>query len=76
MEFYDTIKNRRTIRELKNTPVADDAMERIISAGMQAPTHNHQREWEFIILRDEQEKDNALQFAKAYAEGYLNGKPQ
>lgn len=75
MEFYDAIKNRRTIRELKNTTVADDVMGRIISAGMQVPTHNHQREWEFIILRDEQEKDNALQFAKAYAEGYLNGKP-
>lgn len=75
MEFYNAIKNRRTVRELKNEPVPNDVLERIINAGIQAPTHNHQREWEFVILREQQEKENALQFAKKYTENYLNGKP-
>lgn len=46
MEFYQVINNRRTVRELKSDPVSDEILERIIAAGIQAPTHNHQREWE------------------------------
>lgn len=75
MEFYQVINNRRTVRELKPDPVPDEILERIIAAGIQAPTHNHQREWEFVILREQLEKENALQFAKAYAENYRNEKP-
>ncbi len=50
-------------------------MERVINAGIQAPTHNHQREWEFVILREQSEKENVLQFAKVYAENYRIEKP-
>lgn len=75
MEFYDVIKSRRTVRDLKNDLIPSDVLERMINAGIQAPTHNHQREWEFIILREQSEKENALQFAKAYTENYRNEKP-
>lgn len=68
MEFYQVINNRRTIRDLKTEPVSADVLERIIAAGIQAPTHDHRREWEFVILREEEEKENALQFVKAFAE--------
>lgn len=55
MEFYQVINNRRTIRDLKAEPVSADVLERIIAAGIQAPTHDHMREWEFVILREEEE---------------------
>lgn len=35
---------------------------------MPPPTYDHRREWEFVILRGEEEKENALQFVKAFAE--------
>lgn len=68
MEFYQVINRRRTVRDLKNDPISTDMLERIISAGIQAPTHDHRREWEFVILREEEEKENALQFVKAFAD--------
>ena len=68
MEFYQVINNRRTVRDLTAEPIPADVLERIIAAGIQAPTHDHGREWEFVILRKEEEKENALQFVKAFAE--------
>lgn len=67
MEFYQAINNRKTVRELKEKAIPADVLERIIAAGIQAPTYNHQREWEFVILREKTEKENALQFAKAWS---------
>lgn len=67
MEFYQVINNRRTIRSLEDKPIPYDVLERIIAAGMQAPTHDHRRMWEFVVLREREEKENALQFVKAFA---------
>ena len=67
MEFYEVIHRRRTVREWKNESVPPDVLERILCAGIQAPTHNHLREWEFIVLREQEEKETALQFAKAWS---------
>lgn len=64
MEFYQVINDRRTVRELKTEPIPADVLERIIAAGIQAPTYNHGREWEFVILREKEEKENALHFGK------------
>lgn len=69
-EFYKVINRRRTIRDFEDRPIPADALERIISAGLQAPTYNHNREWEFVILQGHDEKENALQFVKAFAERY------
>lgn len=69
MDFYKVINDRRTVRELKNDPIPADVLERIISAGMKAPSHDHQRSWEFVVLREQAEKDHALQFVKAAASG-------
>ena len=67
MEFYQAINNRRTIRSLEDKPIPYDVIERIVAAGMQAPTHDHRRMWEFVVLREREEKENALQFVKAFA---------
>lgn len=67
MEFYQAVNNRRTVRSLKEEPIASDVLERIIGAGMRAPTHDHRRMWEFVVLREREEKENALQFVKAFA---------
>lgn len=39
-------------------------MKRIIDAGLQAPTHDHLRNWEFVILKEKEDKERALQFVK------------
>lgn len=68
MELYETIDKRRTVREWEDKDVDFEIIKRIIGAGLKAPTHNHLREWEFIILHSPEEKEKALQFAKAWAD--------
>ena len=50
---------------MKKKDVSQKVVEGIIAAGLKAPTHDHQRKWEFIVLHNRQEKENALQFVKA-----------
>ena len=60
MELYDAIEKRRTIREFKDIPVDMKTIKKIISAGLKAPTNNHLREWEFIVVNDKQERSKIL----------------
>ncbi len=61
MEFYDVIKARRTVRDFESRPIEHAVLRRIIEAGLMAPTNNHMREWEFIVIHDKQERINAIQ---------------
>lgn len=67
MDFYQTIGNRRTVREFRNQPVPSDTLERILDAGLQAPSHDHQRNWEFVVLQEQKDKDDALRFVEKWA---------
>ena len=51
------IFRRRSIRRFLDKPVEQEKVERILRAGMQAPSaHNNQR-WEFIIVTDADKKN-------------------
>ena len=77
MEFYEAISKRRTVREFLPKEVDFEAIRRILQAGNQAPTWNHNRNWSFIILRTDEEKEYAFEYAKKLADkfdadAYLN----
>ncbi len=52
METMDAIFNRKTTRSFKDIPVPDDLLRYIIRAGLHAPSNNHLRQWEFVIISD------------------------
>lgn len=52
MEFYDVIHARRTVRNFKSQPPDLDTVKRILAAGLKAPTNDHMRNWEFVVLTD------------------------
>lgn len=54
MEFYHVVNSRRTIRDFIETPVEIDVVKRILEAGLKAPTNDHMRNWEFVVVRDKQ----------------------
>lgn len=54
MDFYDVISSRRTIRDFTDRPVDMDTVKRILSAGMKAPTNDHMRNWEFVVIDDKE----------------------
>lgn len=77
MEFYDVINKRRTTREFLNKEVDFEVIKRILEAGNKSPTCNHKRNWSFIILKTDEEKEFAFEYAKKIAdkfdsEKYLN----
>ncbi len=60
MELYEAIEKRRTIREFEDRPVEEKITKKIIAAGLRAPTNNHLREWEFVIVNDKKERLRVL----------------
>lgn len=62
MELYEAIAKRRIVRDFKEDDVPFETIEKIIGAGLKAPTHDHLRNWEFVILHGKEEKERALRF--------------
>lgn len=52
MDFYEAGDKRRTVREFQSKPVEKEKLLRVLAAGLKAPSHNHLREWEFILIKD------------------------
>ena len=52
MEFYEVIEKRRTIRDFMPEEIPQDVIERVIAAALNAPTNDHMRDWQYVIVRD------------------------
>ncbi len=77
MEFYEAINKRRTVREFLDKDVDFETIKRILEAGNKAPTWNHNRNWSYIVLHTDEEKEFAFEYAKKMtakfdADRYLN----
>ena len=60
MEFYEAIEKRRTVRDFEDKPIGPEIIKKILGAGLKAPTNNHLREWEFVIVNDKEERLRVL----------------
>ena len=65
MDFYKSVESRRTVRDFEDRPVPPEIIERIVDAGLKAPTNNHMREWEFILLNDMDARLRAISMVRA-----------
>ena len=61
MEFYEVVNKRRSIRQFEDREISREILERILNAGLKAPSSNHQRRWELLTLT---EKPLILDLAK------------
>lgn len=52
MEFYKVLEKRRTTRDFESGTISSEVIERIINAGLQAPTNDHMRDWHYIVIQD------------------------
>lgn len=52
MDVYHAINTRRTVRDFQDKPVEQEIIQRILDAGLRAPSNDHMRTWEFIIVDD------------------------
>ncbi|MFA6566786.1 MAG: nitroreductase family protein [Victivallales bacterium] len=57
MDFYDVVKNRRSIRSFKNEPIDKDALKRIGEAVNLAPSACNIQPWCFRIILNSEIRD-------------------
>ncbi len=52
MEFFEVIKNRKSVREYSDREVKKELIEKIVDAGRLAATARNEQPWEFIVTSD------------------------
>ncbi|MFX1318938.1 MAG: nitroreductase family protein [Promethearchaeota archaeon] len=55
-QFYELITSRRSIRELKEKPVALAQLNRVLEATLWAPSAHNAQPWRFFVLQSMKEK--------------------
>jgi nitroreductase/ketosteroid isomerase-like protein len=69
--LFDILKNRRTVRKFKSTPVPDAHIKKILEAASYAPTAGNQQPWKFLVIRDRDKLDSLKKEAMSwYIEKY------
>jgi nitroreductase len=61
MELYEGLITRRSIRKYTGGKIPDSDIERIIKAGMFAPSANNKRPWHFIVADDRVQLDRIME---------------
>ncbi len=50
-QFYQLIESRQSIRQFKKTQVPDDVIQRILNAGLHAPSGKNRQNWRFFVVQ-------------------------
>ena len=50
MDVYEAISARRSIRRFKDEPLADEVVEKILQAGILAPSGKNRQPWRFYVV--------------------------
>lgn len=66
MEFYEVINKRRSIRQFEDKEIPWESLERILDAGLKAPSSNHQRRWELVTLTEKAIIMEVAKFIRPY----------
>jgi len=52
MELQKVITKRRMIRDFSNEPIDHEIINIALCAGLHAPSYNHLKQWDFILVKD------------------------
>lgn len=52
MKVSEAIKNRRSVRNFKSTPVPEEKLKKVLEAARLAPSAHNEQAWKFIVVRD------------------------
>ena len=54
MEFNEVLEKRRTYRDYSDREVSDEILNKVIEAAFKAPTNDHLRQLEFVVVRGQE----------------------
>lgn len=52
MELQQVIEKRRSIRDFSEKSVEQEIIDLALQAGLKAPSYNHLKQWDFVLVRD------------------------
>jgi nicotinate-nucleotide--dimethylbenzimidazole phosphoribosyltransferase len=61
--MYGVMAARRDIRRYRPDPIGEDVLQRLLSAGHQAPSVGHSQPWRFIVVEDPAVREQACWMA-------------
>ena len=64
-QFYETMRERRSVREFSDRPVSRETIEQIIAAAGTAPSGANKQPWRFVAVQDPAIKQEIRQGAEA-----------
>ena len=73
MEIYDAMSTLRAVRRLRPDPIADDVLERILTAATWAPTGGNMQPWRIVVVTDAEKKQRLEDLYRPHWESYLPG---
>ena len=53
-DILEIIKSRRSVRSFSTTQISQDSLDKIIEAGIYAPTAHNDQPWHFTVIQNEQ----------------------
>ncbi len=53
MDLMEAIKNRRSIRRYKESPVPENLLKEVLNAARLAPSADNSQPWKIVVVRDE-----------------------
>lgn len=53
MELIDVINRRRTVRDFSEEGVPFEIIEKALEAGLKAPSYNHLKQWDFMLVKEQ-----------------------
>lgn len=56
-DFWDVVRERRSVRNFSGKEVPDEYIEKILKAAHIAPSGSNQKNWEFIVVKDKNKKE-------------------
>ncbi len=62
-DFYQLLKNRKSIRKYKKDTLPKEVLERILAAAMEAPSGKNRQNWRFFVVQGER-RDRYLKLSQ------------
>jgi len=72
MELYDALMTTRAMRRYADEPVADETIQRILTAAVQAPSGGNIQPYQFLVVTDSEVK---AQIAEVYQRAHARYEP-
>ena len=62
--LFEAIDTQRALRYIKPDPIPSEMLDRILMAASRAPSGGNNQPWEFVIIQDQDVKDQIARYYK------------